>query len=105
MPFPCGYGVECAVLVDAYRTHGLDAIAQVDLGRRAHLHQDLASLGVMAAEVLAAAEKQARTRGRSGVGHPPGEHGGTARIRIDPQTRSGPIAAHPRRTAPLGGRL
>ena len=58
MPFPCGYGVECAVLVDAYRTHGLDAIAQVDLGRRAHLHQDLASLGVMAAEVLAAAENR-----------------------------------------------
>lgn len=58
IPFPAGYGVECAVLIDAYRRHGLEAIAQVDLGQRMHNHQDLASLGVMAAEVLAAAERR-----------------------------------------------
>ena len=56
IPVPTGYGVECAVLIDAYRLLGLDAIAQVDLGQRSHTHQDLASLGVMSAEVLAAAE-------------------------------------------------
>jgi glucosyl-3-phosphoglycerate synthase len=32
---------------------GLDAIAQVDLGRRAHHNQDTAALGRMAAHVLA----------------------------------------------------
>lgn len=55
LPIPCGYGVEFTVLVDTYERLGLDAIAQVDLGVRAHVHQDLASLGVMAAEILAAA--------------------------------------------------
>lgn len=55
LSIPCGYGVEIAVLVDVYASLGLDAIAQVDLGRRQHFHQDLASLGVLAAEVLAAA--------------------------------------------------
>jgi glucosyl-3-phosphoglycerate synthase len=37
---------------------GLDAIAQVDLGVRSHVHQDLASLGAMAAEVVAAAARR-----------------------------------------------
>jgi len=73
IPFPAGYGVECAVLIDAYRLHGLQSIAQVDLGRRAHAHQDLASLGVMSAEVLAAAQRrrfpQAWTQGDT-LSHP-----------------------------------
>lgn len=60
LAIPCGYGVEFAVLVDTLEHCGLDAIAQVDLGIRAHTHQDLASLGTMAAEILAAA---ARRRG------------------------------------------
>jgi glucosyl-3-phosphoglycerate synthase len=36
-----------------YRLHGLDAIAQVDLGERAHSHQSVHDLGVMAAEIMA----------------------------------------------------
>ena len=44
-----------AALVDTYERLGLDAVAQVDLGVRSHVHQDLASLGAMAAEVVAAA--------------------------------------------------
>jgi len=52
---PCGYGVEFAVLVDTFERWGLDALAQVDLGKRTHVHQDLASLGAMAAEIIAAA--------------------------------------------------
>lgn len=56
LAFPSGYGIELASLVDTYEMHGLDAIAQVDLGSRAHVHQDLVSLGVLASEVLAAAE-------------------------------------------------
>ena len=53
--FPSGYGIEFAALVDTYERLGLDAVAQVDLGVRSHVHQDLASLGAMAAEVVAAA--------------------------------------------------
>lgn len=53
LPFVSGYGVEIGVLMDALRTVGLDAIAQVDLGHRGHHHQDTAALGRMAAQVLA----------------------------------------------------
>ncbi|WP_114424530.1 glucosyl-3-phosphoglycerate synthase [Nocardioides houyundeii] len=51
---PTGYGVELAALVDTWRTRGLDAIAQVDLGTRAHRHQPLLDLGAMATQVLTA---------------------------------------------------
>jgi glucosyl-3-phosphoglycerate synthase len=56
---PTGYGVELAVLVDTYRRRGLDAIAQVDLGRRAHTHQPLRDLGAMAVELMAVADSRA----------------------------------------------
>lgn len=59
---PTGYGIEMAVLIDVYTRHGLGAIAQVDLGARGHTHQDLAALGAMAVEVLAAADAR---RGRA----------------------------------------
>lgn len=52
LPFPCGYGVEIALLVDTYERHGLSAIGQVDLGVRVHRHHDDQGLGVMAAEIL-----------------------------------------------------
>jgi glucosyl-3-phosphoglycerate synthase len=58
LAFPSGYGVELAVLIDSFERLGLNAIAQVDLGLRAHVHQDLASLGAMAAEVIAAAARR-----------------------------------------------
>jgi glucosyl-3-phosphoglycerate synthase len=53
---PVGYGVEFATLLAAFDRGGLDAIAQVDLGRRAHRHQSVHDLGVMAAEILAVAD-------------------------------------------------
>lgn len=52
---PHGYAVELAALVDTVRSRGVDAIAQVDLGTRAHRHQSLRDLGGMATEILAAA--------------------------------------------------
>jgi glucosyl-3-phosphoglycerate synthase len=52
---PTGYGVEIAALIDAARTAGAGAIAQVHLGRRTHRHQSLHDLGRMATQVLAAA--------------------------------------------------
>lgn len=61
LTMPVGYAVELAVLVEAYETLGLDAIAQVDLGLRKHAHQGLRDLGVMALQILAMAE--ARTSG------------------------------------------
>jgi glucosyl-3-phosphoglycerate synthase len=55
LPFPTGYGVELAMLVDTFGLLGLDAVAQVDLGVRHHRHQDEKALGRMAAEIWQAA--------------------------------------------------
>lgn len=52
VPFAPGYGVEIGLLLDAHSAHGLDGLAQVNLGVRGHLHQDLAALGVMSRQVL-----------------------------------------------------
>jgi glucosyl-3-phosphoglycerate synthase len=51
---PTGYAVELAALVDTAASHGASAIAQVDLGTRAHGHQPLLDLGAMATQILAA---------------------------------------------------
>ena len=55
LAFPTGYGVEIAVLLDTHDAVGLAGMAQSDLGSRTHSHQSQQALGVMAAEVLAAA--------------------------------------------------
>ncbi len=66
---PHGYAVELAALVDTARGPGVDAIAQVDLGTRAHRHQSLRDLSGMATEILAAA--LARTGARPAVDERP----------------------------------
>lgn len=52
---PTGYAVDLAALVDTARAAGPSAIAQVDLGVRAHRHQALRDLGGMATQIIAAA--------------------------------------------------
>jgi glucosyl-3-phosphoglycerate synthase len=54
LPFVSGYGVEIAMLVDVLEEVGLDAMAQVDLGRRKHRNSSDAALGRMAAQVYLA---------------------------------------------------
>ena len=56
---PTGYAVETTALIDTLRTLGVDAIAQVDLGRRAHRHQALRDLGAMATQIVAAVVERA----------------------------------------------
>ncbi len=63
LPFPCGYGVELALLTDALERCGLDGLAQVDLGVRVHRHQHDSSLGRMAAEILRTAFERLERRG------------------------------------------
>jgi glucosyl-3-phosphoglycerate synthase len=55
LPFSVGYGVEIAMLIDAWRAVGLDGLAQVDLGSRQNAHQSLRELSAMAYAVLVAA--------------------------------------------------
>lgn len=49
---PVGYGVDIAALLDVHSRYTLDAIAQVDLGERAHTHQSMHDLAVMAAQII-----------------------------------------------------
>jgi glucosyl-3-phosphoglycerate synthase len=47
-----GYGIEIGLLIDVYRRHGLDAIAEVALGERVHRNRPLAALRPHADAVL-----------------------------------------------------
>ncbi|MFZ0386583.1 MAG: glucosyl-3-phosphoglycerate synthase [Solirubrobacteraceae bacterium] len=58
LPFPVGYGIEIALLIDALNDWGLDALAECGLGSRQNRHQPLRALGEMAFAVLAAVERR-----------------------------------------------
>jgi glycosyltransferase involved in cell wall biosynthesis len=58
LPFPVGYGIEIATLIDALDEVGLDALAECRLGTRQNRHQSLRALGEMAFAVLAAVERR-----------------------------------------------
>jgi glucosyl-3-phosphoglycerate synthase len=64
LPFLTGYGVDIALLIDAYRDSGLGSIAQVDLDTRQNDHQQLADLGPMAFSVLRAVTSRMALDGR-----------------------------------------
>ncbi|ORB70909.1 glucosyl-3-phosphoglycerate synthase [Mycobacterium scrofulaceum] len=53
VPFAPGYGVEIGLLLDTFDRLGADAIAQVNLGVRAHRNRPLAELGAMSRQVIA----------------------------------------------------
>jgi len=55
VPFVEAYGVDIAMLIDIVNRFGVDAIAQVDLGRRVHRNRPLTELSPMAAQVMQAA--------------------------------------------------
>jgi glucosyl-3-phosphoglycerate synthase len=73
LSIPVGYGVELATLMDTVSAHGLDAVAQVDLGSRAHRHQANHDLALMAAELLMVAERRRSDRSGGNAGRPGGE--------------------------------
>ncbi|CAA9501594.1 MAG: Glucosyl-3-phosphoglycerate synthase [uncultured Solirubrobacteraceae bacterium] len=64
LPFCCGYGVDIALLIDAWRVAGIGAMAQVDLDARQNRHQPLADLGVMAAAVTSSVTSRLVADGR-----------------------------------------
>jgi glycosyltransferase involved in cell wall biosynthesis len=93
IPFPVGYGVEIAVLIDALRLVGLDALAECHLGSRQNRHQPLRVLGEMAYAVLAAVENRLSSRAAPAAGQylKPWEDAAVASI---PVTERPPIRAH-----------
>lgn len=58
LSIPVGYGVEIAMLIDAFSHAGLSALAEVDLGARQNRHQPLRALSAMAAEIMVAVERR-----------------------------------------------
>ncbi|MGW4523502.1 glucosyl-3-phosphoglycerate synthase [Amycolatopsis sp. NPDC004378] len=52
IPFVVNYGVEIGHLIDLLELRGLDALAQVDLGHRAHRHQSTQALGRMSGQIM-----------------------------------------------------
>jgi glucosyl-3-phosphoglycerate synthase len=84
IPFPVGYGVEIATLIDALRRCGLDALAECHIGTRQNRHQPLRALGEMAYAVLAAMEHRLTDRPAAAGGHylRPWEDGAVASIPV-----------------------
>lgn len=68
LPIPVGYGVELSTLLDTASRHGLDAIAQVHLGRRAHRHRSDREMALAATELLAVAESRRSPATATGSG-------------------------------------
>jgi glucosyl-3-phosphoglycerate synthase len=64
LPFVVGYGVDVALLIDAHKFAGLDALAQVDLDVRQNAHQSLQELGLMAHAVMHAIAVRLQREGR-----------------------------------------
>jgi glucosyl-3-phosphoglycerate synthase len=64
LPFVTGYGVDVALLIDAYQAIGLEGMAQVDLDLRQNAHQPLRDLGPMAYAVLRAVASRLEREGR-----------------------------------------
>jgi nucleotide-binding universal stress UspA family protein len=64
LPFFSGYGVETGLLIDLLLQYGLRSIGQVDLKRRVHRNQSLASLSVMAFGILQVVMKRLEQRHR-----------------------------------------
>ncbi|MCW2952062.1 MAG: glycosyl transferase family 2 [Conexibacter sp.] len=64
LPFATGYGVEVAMLIDAWRSVGLDRLAQVDLDVRQNRHRPLRDLVPMSVAVLAAVTARLVREGR-----------------------------------------
>lgn len=64
LPFATGYGVEIAMLLDAWRAVGVEGMAQVDLDEHHNRHQPLAALSPMALTVLATIARRLQQEGR-----------------------------------------
>ncbi|HEY2636331.1 MAG TPA: glucosyl-3-phosphoglycerate synthase, partial [Solirubrobacteraceae bacterium] len=94
LPFPVGYGVEIAMLLDAAARVGVGALGQVQLGSRQNRHQSLRELSGMAYAVLAAAAR--RVAGAEPV---PGPlvlpHGGELVVRPVPVEERPPLVTVP----------
>ena len=85
VPFVQGYGVDLGLLVDVAALFGVEAMAQVDLGRRTHRNRPLAELSPQAAAVLRTALD------RAGVDPGSVDRGGEPAVLVRPGFEPQPI--------------
>ena len=71
IPFVANYGVEVGHLIDLLELRGLDALAQVDLGHRAHRHQNTQALGRMSGQIMQTLFDRLERHGRLVTAAPP----------------------------------
>lgn len=71
IPFVVNYGVEVGHLIDIVESRGLDALAQVDLGKRTHRHQDTQALGRMSGQIMLTVFDRLERYGRLVSAQPP----------------------------------
>jgi len=69
LPFFTGYSVEAGLLIDLLDVVGLDGLAQVDLGARAHRNRPLDELSPMAFAIAQTILRRAEEWGRLEVAH------------------------------------
>lgn len=84
LSFPTGYGVEIALLIDSLRRHGLEALAESDLGERQNRHQPLRALGEMSFAIMVAVEQrlEGRLSGSGGQYLRPWDDARTVRVAV-----------------------
>jgi len=92
IPFVEGWGVEIAMLIDVARRIGLDGIAQVDLGVRAHRNRPLDELGPQALAVLVTVLRRAGLAANDGI---------TALRRFDSELHEEVVAVETRERPPM----
>jgi glucosyl-3-phosphoglycerate synthase len=83
LPFVTGYGVEIAMVIDAWRAVGLGGLAQVDLDEHRNPHKSLAELEPMARTVLATIARRLEQEGRLSLSDSRGR-GGEAPVERPP---------------------
>jgi hypothetical protein len=100
LPFSVGYGVEIAMLIDAWRAVGLDGLAQVHLGVRQNAHQSLRELSAMAYAVLVAASRRflgpqfTDAHASGSLALPPQDSDGPMEMRMVPIEERPPLRPH-----------
>ena len=95
IPYLTGYGVEIAMLVEVWKTIGLERMAQVDLGSKRNSHQGLAALAEMSRDVIEALMRQLGAPQGAGLGTvalPPSWH---PRLRERPPIEGLPLFGGP----------
>jgi glucosyl-3-phosphoglycerate synthase len=106
LPFATGYGVEIAMLIDAWRAVGPAAIGQVDLDEHRNPHKPLSALEPMARTVLAtiAARLAAEGRLQGPAGEAPVERPPRASVDDSGRAVAGGAARSDGRVDPVAGR-